>query len=201
MRAGLGACAVDLPGHGERFDGDQQSSATAFAVIAQMVGEIDGIITALDDSGGFDTQRIAIGGMSLGGMAALARLCRPHGFRCASVEGATGSWWDDDRREHFREMLPAEVFALNPIDALEGWREIPFQAIHAQQDQWVPFGRQQRFVSALKARYRDPPLVDFIVYDRTGAPHEHIGFGKMSADAKDRQRDFLKRWLEHPATV
>jgi fermentation-respiration switch protein FrsA (DUF1100 family) len=90
------------------------------------------------------------------------------------------------------------VFALNPIDALEGWREIPVQAIHARHDEWVPFARQQRFIDALKSRYHDPSLIDFVTYERTSAPYEHIGFGKMSTDAKDRQRDFLRRWLEHP---
>jgi hypothetical protein len=134
-------------------------------------------------------------------MAALARLARPHSFRCASVEATSGSWWDDDRREHFRHTLPPEVFALNPIDALEGWREVPLQAIHARQDEWVPFARQQRFIEALASRYHDPGLIDFVAYARTGAAHEHIGFGKMSADAKDRQRDFLSKWLGHPGVT
>jgi hypothetical protein len=34
-----------------------------------------------------------------------------------------------------------------------------------------------------------------VTYERTGAPGEHIGFGAMASDAKDRQRDFLKRCL------
>src|SRR5690554_3251478 len=44
MRAGIGACAVDLPGHGERFDPELQQASRALDVVKQMVSEIDQIV-------------------------------------------------------------------------------------------------------------------------------------------------------------
>ena len=54
---------------------------------------------------------------------------------------------------------------------------------------------QAMFVEALRRHYDDPTLVEFVQYDRTGAPFEHAGFGAMSGDAKNRQRDFFARRL------
>lgn len=201
MRAGLGACAVDLPGHGERFDAELQKPHRAFDVIRQMLDEIDEVLEAIASDGVFDMSRVAIGGMSAGGMATLARLCRPHSFRCASVEATTGSWDHQAEREMFRDVPDEAMNALNPIEHIAGWREIPLQAIHARYDEWVPLAGQQAFIDAVRARYRDSSLVDFIIYDRTGAPNEHQGFGKLASVAKDAQRDFLQRWLGHPSVA
>jgi dienelactone hydrolase len=201
MRAGIGACAVDLPGHGERYVDELQQAWRAFDVVRQMIDEIDGLVAALEGLGGFDLARMAIGGVSAGGMAALARLCRPHAFRCASVEATTGSWSHQADREMFRDVPQQAIAALNPIEHLDGWREIPFQALHARHDEWVPLAGQQAFVHALRGRYHDAAQIEFVVYDKTGAPNEHQGFGKMAADAKDQQRNFLKRWLTHPAVA
>lgn len=189
LRAGLGACAIDLPGHGERFDASYQDGSRTPEILRQMVDEIDEIIESMRDMGSFDMQRLAIGGMSAGGMAAVARLCKPHTFRCASVEATTGNW-----AEHFGERLPP-IADLNPIAHLDSWREIPFQAIHARHDQIIPFDGQSRFIDSLRKRYGDPTQIDFVEYEQTGAPSEHIGFGRFAADAKDRQRDFFRRWL------
>lgn len=195
LRAGIAACAVDLPGHGERFDAALQLEARSLDVVRQMSQEIDEIVDSLAERGPFDLDRIAIGGMSAGGMAALVRLCQAHLFTCASVEATSGSWLHQRHRQMFHGMSEAEVNELNPIVRLDGWREVPLQAIHARLDEWVAIEGQQAFIDALRARYRDPSIVDFVVYEKTGAPSEHIGFGKMSADAKNRQRDFLQRWL------
>lgn len=195
MRAGLGACAVDLPGHGERFDAGLQTATTAYEVLAQMYREIDVIVEGLREFPVFNTSQIALGGMSLGGMAALARLTRPHSFRCATVEATTGSWARQKDREMFRNRVAEETRALEPLLHLDGWREIPLQAIHARHDAWVAFEGQQEFIAALRKKYRDPSLIDFVVYEQTGAPHEHIGFGRKAADAKTRQTEFLRRWL------
>lgn len=197
MRAGIGACAVDLPGHGERRDEALQNPSRSFDVVRQMISEIDSVVETLRRKPEFDTNRIAIGGMSAGGMAALARLCQPHRFACASVEATTGSWRHQQQlgREMFRNVDDAEIARHNPIETLDGWREIPLQAIHARRDEWVSFEGQKAFVEVLRTRYRHPSLIEFVEYERTGAPGEHIGFGKLAADAKDRQRDFLKQWL------
>ncbi len=195
MRAGIGACAVDLPGHGERFDEALQQPHRTFDVLTQMLDEIDIIVEALGEFGVFDMNRLAIGGMSAGGMTTLARLCREHPFVCASVEASSGSWMHQRERAMFADRQWSEAAELNPIEHLDTWRAIPFQAIHARLDESVAFAGQAEFIGALRNRYPDPALIDFVVYDRTGAPFEHAGFGRMAADAKNRQRDFLAREL------
>lgn len=195
LRAGMGACAVDLPGHGERFDETLQQPHRTFEVLTQMLDEIDVIVEALGDLAVFDMNRSAIGGMSAGGMTALARLCSDHPFVCASVEATSGSWAYQRDRAMFADRDWSEAAAINPIDHLESWREIPFQAIHARHDESISFEGQAGFIAALRAHYADPELIEFVEYDHTGAPFEHAGFGRMAADAKNRQRDFFARCL------
>lgn len=192
MRAGIAACAVDLPGHGERFDERMQQADATLAVVEQMVSEIDGVLEALGALDIFDMERVAIGGMSAGGMATLARLCRPHPFRVATIEATTGSW----RWQRERAMFQPEIVErLNPIDHLDRWRELPILALHARHDEWVALAGQEEFLEALRARYERPDLVELVVFDRTGAPAEHAGFGRHAATAKDTQLQFLSRWL------
>ncbi|TDJ57971.1 MAG: hypothetical protein E2O40_02105 [Planctomycetota bacterium] len=198
MRAGIAACAVDLPGHGERFDAALQEPDRTLDVVRQMLGEIDPIVDALGAMGLFDLDRAGIGGVSAGGMTALARLCTRHRFRCVSVEATTGSWRHQSHRPMFRDR-GEEAGDLDPIEHLDGWREIPFQALHARHDEWVPIDGQQTFIDALRRQYRDPDRIEFIRYDRTGAAYEHAGFGRMASEAKNSQLDFLKRRLRPDA--
>jgi len=198
MRAGLGTCAVDLPGHGERLEESLIQPSQSWPVIRQMIDEIDEVVAALGEMPEFDSRRLGIGGMSAGGMATLARLCAPHPFRCASVEATTGSWRHQQDREMFRGHSVAAIDQLNPIDRLDQWREIPLQAIHARHDEWVSIDGQRAFIESLRDRYRDPSRIEFVEYDRTGAPNEHAGFGRMASDAKNKQRDFLAQWLLSP---
>ena len=193
LRAGVGACAVDLPGHGERSrpDAHRPRPGHGLEIVRQMQAEIDEVVQGLEGLGWFDLERMGLGGMSLGGMAALARLCRPHPFRCASVEATSGAWGHLRRRGLGQE----EIAALEPIKHLDAWGEIPLQAIHSRLDELVPIEEQTAFIGALRKRYRDPGLIELVEYDRTGAPQEHVGFGRMAADAKNRQCDFFKRWL------
>ena len=191
IRAGIGVCAVDLPGHGERFIESMQEPEAALDVVLQMAGEIDQIVNTISDMKGFDGNRIGIGGMSGGGMAAISRLCDAHLFNCASVEATSGSWNDQKHRPMFRDCDEKEIAALNPLNRLDHWREIPFQAIHAKRDEWMPYQGQQRFIEALRNNYQKPELVELITYEHTGAQFEHAGFGKMAADAKKRQAEFL----------
>lgn len=195
IRAGFGACAVDLPGHGERFDAALQTPERTLDVVLQMAEEIDDVVAAALAAGPFDAQRIAIGGMSAGGMATLTRLVQPHTFRCCSVEGTTGSWRHQTDRAMFRGQPEDRIRAHDPIRHLGRWREIPIQAIHSRLDEWVDFDGQAAFIKELRLHYRRPEWVDFVTYDRTGAPFEHAGFGTMGADAKNRQRDFLAQHL------
>lgn len=191
IRAGIGVCAVDLPGHGERLIQKLQEPEAALDVVLQMTDEIDPIVQAISARKEFDETRIGIGGMSAGGMATIARLCIDHSFRCASVEATSGSWNDQKHRPMFMDCEEKDISALNPLNRLEHWREIPFQAIHAKRDEWVPHQGQQRFIDALRNKYERPEIVEFITYEHTGAPFEHSGFGKMAADAKKKQAEFF----------
>jgi hypothetical protein len=89
----------------------------------------------------------------------------------------------------------ARVAAMNPVDHLEHWREIPFLALHNSEDEWIPVDGQREFVEAVRARATHPEAVQFHVYGPTGAPFEHAGFGRMASDAKERVTAFLTRSL------
>lgn len=195
MRAGFAVCTVDLPGHGERKDEVLQEPARTLDVVTQMAEEIDQIVASLPSHGPFDTKRIAIGGISAGGMATLLRLCRPHGFQCATVEATSGSWTHQRQRDMFRNLDDAQIATLDPSQHFEQWREIPLQAIHSRLDEWMSIDGQTAFIESLRQQYQYPDQIEFIVYDQTGAPYEHIGFGRKAADAKNRQTAFLKRHL------
>jgi hypothetical protein len=56
------------------------------------------------------------------------------------------------------------------------------------------------FIEQLRQRYTaaraDPALVEFKTWPETGAPDEHIGFGRVSNDAKNLQAEFLRRELK-----
>lgn len=184
-RVGIASVAVDLPGHGERFDASFHSLERTLDLVATATGEIDAVVDAAvsDESLGLGHESMAIGGMSAGGMATLARLCRPHRFGAALVECATGSWrW----QPNLAGGDAATFGRLNPIDHVDGWRPIPLLALHNRLDEWVPLEGQEEFLATLRARTSRPDLVRLHVYDRTGAPHEHAGFGTMGSDAKDR---------------
>jgi alpha-beta hydrolase superfamily lysophospholipase len=212
IRAGIAACAIDLPGHGERANPDLQKPESTLDIIAQAVGEIDTIIEHLADpalGGVFDLDRLAIGGMSLGGMVTLRRLCDPHEFRAAAVEATTGnlqSLYGTHSTEVETPLRgwhvphdPAKVSAVDPSQHLRGWRPLPLLALHSDADQVIPVASMRGFVEALRARhvqtYADPTLVRLHTWPETGAPQEHIGFGRVSNDAKNMQTDFLKTAL------
>lgn len=198
MRAGFGACAVDLPGHGERYDEALQQPERTLDVVTQMAEEVDDVLAALDAYGVFDAERVAIGGMSAGGMAAIRRLTNEHPFRCASVEATSGSWMYQKDRAMFRHLPETRLGELDPMQQLESWREIPFQAIHARGDEWIRYEGQEAFIRALQARSRHPDRIEWLTYENTGAPNEHAGFGRHAADAKNRQLAFFRMWLGTP---
>ncbi len=191
-RAGIASCAVDLPGHGGRFDPLLQDPSRTLEVVERMASEIDGVVADLVASGEHAGCRMALGGMSAGGMATMVRLTRPHAFAAALVECSTGSW----RWQRSRAMFdPIRVAALDPIEHLAAWRDIPFLALHNEHDEWVPADGQREFVDALRRTASDPAAVEMHVYGQTGAPNEHAGFGRMASDAKDRATAFLVRHL------
>lgn len=188
LRSGIASVALDLPGHGERATPEGGDLGNTLPMIAQMADEIDAVVERVLELDGFNPERSAIGGMSAGGMVTLARLCRPHRFVAAAVECTTGSWrWQPNLMRGDHALLDA----LNPIAHLDGWRPIPLLVLHNRLDEWVPLAGQEEFVAALRARYADPRAVAMHIYDATGAPNEHAGFGRLAADAKDRFTAFL----------
>lgn len=206
IRAGIAACAIDLPGHGERSEAGLQDARRTLDVVDACAAEIDHVVAALSDfraadgSPLFDTSRMGIGGMSAGGMVTLRRLCDPHGFVCASVESSSG---DFSFMPAYRERYAPEL--INRLDPMRhirdgaGWRPIPLQALHSEADEWVPVGAMRSFLDELARVYREqganPDLVQMVTWPTTGAPYEHAGFGRVSNDAKNLQTAFFTRWL------
>lgn len=208
LRAGIAACSIDLPGHGERAEASMQTGERSPEVIARAVAEVDGVLSALAEvhAGLFDTARIGIGGMSMGGMVTLRRLCGPHGFRCAAVEATTGDLEalyepaagetpEPAPRAHDSEA----VRRADPSQHLGGFEPLPLLALHSEADRMVPWPGQSRFLERLRAHYRqrgaDPALVAIATWPETGAPAEHIGFGRVSNEAKTMQTEFFARHL------
>jgi alpha-beta hydrolase superfamily lysophospholipase len=221
IRAGIAACAIDLPGHGEREGERMHGPERTPEVLEQTIREIDEVVAALgapEWSGAFDTSRMALGGMSAGGMAALRRLCDPHDFRCAAVEGTTG----DLQGLYFGRPTggratgglsgeaapasvpraahdPARIAALDPMQHLDRWRPIPLLVLHSESDRIIPFAGMRAFVERLRDHYRargaDPSIIELKTWPETGAPEEHVGFGRYSNDAKNAQTEFLARHL------
>jgi dienelactone hydrolase len=208
IRAGIAVCAIDLPGHGDRSEARLQDAEGTVEMLAAALPEVDRVLESL--LGGphgamFDGGRLGIGGISAGGMVTLRRLCEPHGFACAAVEATTG-WleglyfpegggegrWPVD---HAREA----VEAVDPMAHLDGFEPLPLLALHSQADELVPFSVQDRFIGRLRDHYEakgaDPELVELTTWAETGAPQEHLGFGRFSNEAKNLQVEFFQKRL------
>ena len=191
MRRGISICALDLPGHGDRMDADLQRPERALDVILQMVEELDAAVSEAMSRLHTDPSRLGIGGMSAGGMVITSRCTRPHPYRCCVLEATTGSWLAQRSRPMFSSRSEEELRFLDPMHNLEAWTPIPVLAAHCRADQWVPWAGQERFLDAIEARAPHPGIVERLLYDRTGAPHEHVGFGIHSAHVKERELDFF----------
>ncbi len=199
LRAGIATCAIDLPGHGDRLDEALQSPRETMQLVGQALSEVDAVVEALADPswrGVFDLDRMAIGGMSAGGMVTLRRLCDPHPFRCAAVESTAG----DFSQMPYEGLHDSKLVAsLDPIRHIDGWTPIPLLALHSEADEWVPVGAIRSFVEALRGRYEGVGArledVELHTWPSTGAPAEHAGFGRVANDAKNLQVDFFARHL------
>ncbi len=55
--------------------------------------------------------------------------------------------------------------------------------------------RRSRNASQNDEHDADDIPIELISWPETGAPHEHMGFGRMSNEAKNRQTEFLAEWL------
>lgn len=211
LRAGIATVALDLPGHGERDGPRLHDPDTTPVVLAQMLGEIDAVLDALrllPDADAIDFGRMGIGGMSAGGMVALRRLCDDHPFACAAVESTTGwlaEMYNPTRSESARWPVdhdPAAVERIDPMRHLDAFRPIPMLALHSEADQTVPFAGMAAFLDALGDRYAQAgaarDLITVKTWPETGAPFEHAGFGRVAAEAKNIQTEFLARHLIGP---
>lgn len=197
MRRGISVCAMDLPGHGERMEQRLHEPANIMESILQAADEVDTVTRFAIDALGADPARVAIGGMSAGGMVACSRLCRPHLFGALLLESTSGNWAELPMLDVVDTKAAERIAQADPMQHLAHWRPLPLLAIHARLDSWVPFAGQWRFLDALEA-LGPPSLITRVAYDRTGAPGEHAGFGSMSSDAKDRHCDFLaQQFLQH----
>jgi alpha-beta hydrolase superfamily lysophospholipase len=206
MKAGFAAVSIDLPGHGERRDPRESDASAAIDILAAVIPEIDQVVESLADpvwQNAFDLDRMGVGGMSLGGMATLRRLCDPHHFLCAAVECTTGDLtglYAETGPHPWGTTYPPQVVA--PFDAqlhLGGFAPIPLLSLHSEADRIVPAALQRNFLDRLRAHYTaqgaSPDLIEFHTWPTTGAPHEHSGFGRVGNDAKNLQTDFLIRRL------
>ena len=200
LRSGMAAVALDLPGHGERYSCALNSPLNTLHTVAQRLDEGDHVVDALRDprSGGvFDLDRLAIGGMSAGGMVTLRRLGAAHGFRAAAVESTAG---DFSLMRFYDQRYPLDLIErLDPIRHVGGWRH-PLLALHSEADEWVPAQAVRNLVEALRPRYAalgaDPDeLLTLKTWAQTGAPNEHSGFGRVANEAKNLQVEFFQRWL------
>ncbi|CAK9060311.1 Uncharacterized MFS-type transporter YxiO, partial [Durusdinium trenchii] len=177
-----------------------QSADGTVDMLTEALPEVDRVIEALlrgPHAALFDGEKLGVGGISAGGMVTLRRLCEPHGFSCAAVEATTGwleglyfptaggpSRWPVD---HAREA----VEAIDPMAHLDGFEPVPLLALHSEADELVPFSVQQRFIERLREHYGarggDPAAIELKTWPKTGAPQEHLGFGRFSNEAKNLQ--------------
>lgn len=194
-RAGVACLAIDLPGHGERLDPALQEPDALPELLAAGVAELDSVLEALWSSDWaplVDRERLAIGGMSVGGMIALRRLCDPHPFRCAAIESSCG----DFQAAGAERLLKAQLAGLDPIQHLANWRaELPLLALHSERDEICPLIGIRSFTDALQARYSEPERVSLVTWPETGAPKEHAGFGRKAHAARVALVEFLKEHL------
>ncbi len=206
LKAGIAAVAFDLPGHGERAVKHLEGTAQTLDILAELIRDIDLVVEALADpiwQGVFDLDHLGLGGMSLGGMATLRRLCDPHDFHCAAVECTTGDLWSLYRPEGPKPwgqiFTEPQVSPLDPLRHIAGFKPLPLLSLHSEADRIVPWPIQQNFLKHLRDHYTsrgaDPTLIQHVTWPTTGAPEEHSGFGRVSNDAKNIQTDFLQAHL------
>lgn len=214
LKNGIAACAIDLPAHGERADARSSSNQHTLEILAETIPEIDQVTSSLAEpiyQGVFDPDRLAIGGMSLGGMATLRRLCDPHTFRAACVECTTGdlnALYNPPQSDRLSlpqgDERPARqpnerVRPLDPAQHLATFAPIPLLALHSEADRVVPWSIQHAFLNRLRTHYQSrgssADLVRIATWPTTGAPGEHSGFGRVGNDAKNLQTDFLAQQL------
>ena len=96
------------------------------------------------------------------------------------------------------------VAEIDPAQHLEGpigsgFEPIPLLALHSEADEMVPWRVQEGFLQRLREHFESrgasPSLIEVTTWPETGAPAEHVGFGRMSNEAKNLQTAFLAEHL------
>lgn len=195
MRRGINVCAVDLPDHGQRFTDRQFRKENILGIIQQMSAEIQPVLDALSTQGGFDIDHAAIGGMSAGGLTAVYHLCSPHTFKAVVLEASGGAWRHLRNSDLLSHLTAEELEKVNPMNHLGSWTDIPLIAFHNKHDIRVPFETTSDFIDAIKEISPNPEHIELVAFERSGAPDEHIGFGRESAFVKEVQVEFLASHL------
>ncbi|RMG08471.1 MAG: alpha/beta fold hydrolase [Planctomycetota bacterium] len=202
LRAGIATLALDLPGHGEREDFALQAPSALPDLLQAALAELDPALEALraePEAPRIAWERLALGGMSAGGMITLRRLCDPHPFRCAAVESTAGDFVAAAGGRARDRMLVARMRGLDPSEHLEGWEPLPLLALHSARDEIAPLAGIEAFFARLREHYRargaDPGLLRLHVFPETGAPREHAGFGRQAAKARALLLEFLGEHL------
>lgn len=214
MRAGIASIALDLPGHGERYEAGRDHHSVTPGVIAQMLEELPGVIDDLRErEPRIDPNRLLLGGMSAGGMVA-ARACygsdRFRGLIMESSSGWLRKLYDSEietpdghlgRIAHTGEAasLVESIDTMHQLGEEPGaWPTIPVLALHSETDRTVPISCQQGFMNRLREIYAergaDTEQVRLHTWPETGAPYEHAGFGKVASEAKGLVVEFV---LQH----
>lgn len=191
VRSGINVCAVDLPGHGERLEPELQGANRILPVVMQMANEIDGIIEGLSEIGGFDVTKAALGGMSAGGMASIQRCLKPHPFKALVLEATCGDWSLLRSKAMCAGLSDADFHEVNPIEHIDEWENVPVLSFHSKKDEWIPFEAAESFLSALRTHCRSESSIEMVSFEKTGAPFEHVGFGRQSPKVKEMQVEFL----------
>lgn len=201
IRAGIAVCAIDLPGHGEREDLDLHDPAALPDLLRLGLAEVDEVLAALREgrwSKQLRADRMAMGGMSAGGMITLRRLCDPHHFRCAHVESTAGDFQAAAGSPQDR-WIAARMNGLDPALHLAGWAPLPLLALHSERDALAPVAGIRRFVERLRDHYHrrgaDPELARLHTWPETGAPLEHAGFGRVAGESRKLMLAFLGEHL------
>ena len=144
---------------------------------------------------------MGIGGMSAGGMCTLRRLTMSggHPFKCAAVESTAGNMhmlYRTDARQHAHAppwpQPESKVGPLDPMTHLANWSPTALLALHSRADRTVPVGCIETFIDAVRPRNAGCETT-LHTWDVTGAPDEHNGFGRVAAEAKTLQVEFLTR--------
>jgi dienelactone hydrolase len=198
VRRGINVCAVDLPDHGQRFNKRQQHKENILDSAKRMSSEIDPVLDELGRIGGFDLDRAGIGGISAGGLITVYHLLKPHNFKAVVLEASGGAWQHLHTSDLLSHLSNDQLEQINPMNHLEDWRDVPVIAFHSKHDARVPFATSSDFIDAIKEQSPNPQNIELVSFEYTGAPEEHVGFGRESAFVKEVQVDFLARHLaEH----